>query len=97
MLSTSELAVLDAQRVTVPPRLQALALAVVKRAPQLADVVLQDLGRRGRRRLTPEGIDQPLARDRLVAVQQQEDEDAALPALAELDGAIPVGDLKRSE
>jgi hypothetical protein len=44
-----------------------------------------------------QGVDQPIARNGLVAMQQQQDQDAALPALAECDRAIAFGDLERSQ
>ena len=78
-------------------RLEPLPLAVVERAAQLADVVLEHLRRRGRRRLAPQRVDQPIARDRLVAMQQQQDENGALPALSDREGVIAVADLKRSQ
>jgi len=92
-----ELAVLDPQRVAAPVRLEPVPFAVAERAPQAADVVLQHL-RRGRRgRLAPQRVDQAIARDRLVAMQEQQHQHNALPALAELDGAVLVGDLERSQ
>ena len=85
-----ELAGLDAKRVGAPVRLQPPSLAVAQPAPQLRHVVLQNLGGRGRRRLTPQRVDQPLTGDRLVAMQQQEHQDAALPPLADPDGMVLV-------
>jgi hypothetical protein len=92
-----ELAVPHLERVAVVPRLQPLPGAVLECAAQLADVVLENLRRGGRRRLAPQGVDQPLARDRHVAMQQEQDEHGALPALSERKGAIAVADLKRSQ
>ena len=74
-----------------PPR------AVVERATQLADVVLQHLRGRRRRPLAPQRVDQPITRNRLVAVQQQQDEHGALLALPEPDGAVAVADLNGSQ
>ena len=92
-----QLAVLHLKHVAVVARLEPLPLAVVERATQLADVVLENLRRRGRRRLAPQGIDQPIARNRLVAMQQQQDENDALPALSDRKGVIAVADLERSQ
>ena len=92
-----ELAVLHVDHVSAASRLKAPPLAVVERATQLTDVVLQHLRRRRRRRLAPQGVDHPLAPHRLVAMQQQEDQDAAQAALTEPDRAIPVGDLERAQ
>ena len=92
-----QLAVLHLKHVAVVARLEPLPLAVVERATQLADVVLENLRSRGRRRLAPKGIDQPVARDRLVAMQQQQDENGALPALSDRKGVIAVADLKGSQ
>ena len=78
-----ELAVLHLEHVAAAPRLKSLPVAVVERATQLADVVLQHLRGRRRRRLAPQRVDQPIARDRLVAMQQQQGENGALPALPE--------------
>ncbi len=85
-----ELAGLDAQRVRAPVRLKPPSLAVAQPAPQLRDMVLQNLGGRGGRRSTPQRVDQSLAGDRLVAMQQKEHQDAALPPLADPDGTVPV-------
>jgi hypothetical protein len=63
----------------------------------VTDVFLEDLRRCGRRRLAPQRVDQPIARDGLVAMQQQEGEDAALPPLSESERAVPVVDLERSQ
>jgi hypothetical protein len=92
-----ELAVGDLQHVAVGPGDQPLSLAVVERAAQLADVVLEDLRCRRRRRLAPQRVNQPLAGNRLVAMQQQEGEDTALPPLSERERAVPVADLERSQ
>jgi hypothetical protein len=70
--------------------------AVVQRAAQLAHVVLEHLCRRRRGRLAPQRVDETLARDRLVAMQQQQNENRALPALADREGIIAVADLERS-
>jgi hypothetical protein len=66
-------------------------------ATQAAHVVLENLGCRGRWRLAPEDVDQPIARDRFVAMQQQQGEHRALPALPEPDGAVAVADLNGSQ
>ena len=79
-------------------RLQPPSLAVAQPAPQLRHVVLQNLGGRGRRRPAPQRVDQPLTGDPLVAVQQQEHQDAALAPLADPDGMVLViADLERPE
>ena len=95
--STIELAVVDPQRVSVAAGLQPPPVAIAERPTQLADVVLEHLGGRRRRRLSPQRVDQSLARDRLVAMQQQQDQDVALPAQSEPDGPIPFADLERSQ
>jgi hypothetical protein len=79
------------------PRLKPPPPAVVERATQLADVVLKHLPGRRRRRLAPQGVDQPIARQRLVAMQQQQDEHGALPPLPEPHGAVAVADLNGSQ
>ena len=63
---------LDPQPIAAPVGLQRPVAAVrTQRAAQLRDVVLQDLPGRRRRTLAPQLVDQPLARDDLVAMQQQ--------------------------
>ena len=51
--------------------------------PQPRDVDLDDLGGGGRRRLAPEAVDQPVGRDDLVAVQEQERQQGALLGAAQ--------------
>jgi hypothetical protein len=75
--------------------LQALAVGVAQRAAELAHLVLEDL-RGGRRRpLTPQGVDQPLARDGLVAMEKEIDQHAPLPAPSQGHIAGVVADLER--
>ena len=75
-----KLTALHAKLIGVASRLQPLPRTVAERTTQLADVVLQHLhGRRGRS-LAPQRVDEPVGRYRRVAMQQQEDQDAALAA-----------------
>ena len=83
-----EAAGLDAKLVSRRPRRDR---AVAKRATELGDVRLQDLRRRGRRLLGPESLDQPVARDLLVRVEQQDREQRSWLRCAQRDG-IAFGD-----
>src|SRR5207244_10767611 len=66
-----ELALLDPQLVPRRPRDEPLRS---ERLPQLRDVHLQRLRRARRRRLAPELLDEPVGRDDVVPVQEQERE-----------------------
>src|SRR5439155_8657530 len=61
------------------------------------DGITHDLGRSGRRRFAPQVIDDPIDRDRLVPVEQQDGEQRELPAAAEPKGLIAPDDLERTE
>jgi len=58
---------------------------------------LKRVPRRLLRLLAPERVDQPVARDDLVRVQQQAGEERRLPTLSEPDGTACVDDFERSE
>jgi hypothetical protein len=64
------------------------------RLAQLRDVALERLRRRVRALLAPELLDQLLARDELVRVQQQDCEQFALPATADGDRTIAIEHLE---
>src|SRR5215204_5860817 len=68
-----------------------------ERAADLEDGVLERLGRRRRRGLAPQGVDQPLGRDDLVAVDQQQRDQRALPPAAQPYRRGSVDDLERTE
>ena len=74
---------------TVGGRLQLLA--------QLRDVHVQALGRRRRRPLAPQLVDQALRRDHLVRVHQQQSQQRPAPSSSDLDRTIVVRYLQRSE
>jgi hypothetical protein len=59
--------------------------AVSERAANLRDGVLEHLRGRRRRLLSPEAVHEPVARDDLVRVQDQQREQGPLPAARELD------------
>jgi hypothetical protein len=70
---------------------------VAERAADLEDGVLEGL-RSGRRRLlAPERVDQPLGRDRLVAVDQQQREQCTLPPAGERQVGRSVGQFQRTK
>ena len=89
-----ELAVGDLQRVAAVARREP---AVAERLAQPGDEVVQAAPRRRRRRLAPEPVDQPIARQRLVGVQQEDGEQDALPALLQRHGPCAVLDLERAK
>jgi hypothetical protein len=66
-------------------------------ASQLRDVGLQHLGRGRRRPLAPELVDQPLDRDGLVRMEQQDAEQRALLRRVKCDRAGVVRDVQRPE
>ena len=68
-----------------------------ERLAQPRDMDLHGLGRRGRRLLAPELLDQPVGAERLVGVQHEHGEQRALLAPSERDFAALVEDLERSE
>ena len=74
-----ELALLDAQQVAGRSGDEAVAELL----PEQGDVVADDLGRGRRRRLVPELVDEPVDRDDLVGVEQQERDQRELPAAPE--------------
>ena len=89
---------LDPQPITPPVGLRRpVAAARTQRAAQMRDVVLQDLPGRRRRTPAPQLVDQPLARDDLVAMQQQIPEHRPLAIAAHSDRAVAIGHLQRPE
>ncbi len=70
---------------------------VAERPANLQHGVLQRLGRGRRRRPAPERVDQPLGRDDLVAVDQQQREQRALPPAGERERRGSVAQLQRTE
>jgi len=68
-----------------------------ERAAEPRDERLQGLGRRDRRMLAPEVVDQPLRRQRLAAVDREIGEQRGLLAAAELHDPIALTDLERPE
>ena len=89
-----ELARGDAQHVATGARQQHI---LAERLAQLRDVALQRLGGGLRPLLAPELVDQALAPDELVRVQQQDRQQLALPAAADDKRSIAVSDLQRAE
>jgi hypothetical protein len=67
--------------------------SALERLAQARDVHLEALGGAGRRVLTPELVDQPVARDDLVRVQQQDRQHRALLAAGERELTALVNDL----
>ena len=70
---------------------------VAERAADLEDGVLERLRRGRRRALAPERVDQPLGGDDLVAVDQQQREEGALPPAGERVRRGSVHELERTE
>ena len=70
---------------------------VAQCATQLRDVVLEDLRRRRGRPLTPKLVDQPVRRERLVRMDQQERQQRTLLATPERDRSPLIADLERTE
>jgi len=68
-----------------------------ERPPELGDVRLQDLRRRGRRLVGPEILDQTVARDRLVHVEQQDREERPRLRRAQRDRAAFGDSFERPE
>src|SRR5581483_1119180 len=89
-----ELPVLDAESVPRRVRLHAL---FPEQLPQRRDVHLQRLVRRLRRVVLPEGVEQPVLRDDLVRVQQQDGQERPLLRAAQVDDPVAGDDLQRAE
>ena len=68
-----------------------------ERLPELGDVRLQDLRRRGRRAALPEVLDQPVARHRLAGVQQQNREQRTWLRRVQRDDVAVGDDFERPE
>jgi len=69
----------------------------LEQLPQPGDVLLERRRRVLRRRIPPELVREPVARDRLARVQQQDREEAALLRSAEAQRSPPIPDLERPE
>ena len=70
---------------------------VAQRLAQMRHIPLQRFRCRRRRSLAPQLIDQPIARDRLPAAQQQDRQQRPLLRAAEHNPALPVDHLKRPQ
>ena len=94
-----ELARLDAEQVAVSARDQVgvRRAAVLERSAQLQDVVLDDLRGRRRRPLAPELVDDPIGRDRLIAMEEEKGEQGALLAAPERNLPFALANLERPE
>ena len=92
-----ELAGLDAEEVAVVAGKQDAFAGAVQGLSQPRDVHLDDL--RGARRLLvrPELVDEVVARDDLVRVDEEQGEDTALLAAADVEHAVLVDDLERAQ
>ena len=88
-----ELVRLDAQEVAWRPRHQPLP----ELPPEPQDVVLQRPGRRGRRVVAPDAVDQALARDDVVRLEQQQGCDRPPFRPTQGQPALAVEDLERTE
>jgi hypothetical protein len=89
-----ELVGLDPQQVAGCPGLQAV---LAEQLPELRDVNLKRLMGRFRPLVLPKGVDQPLARDDLVRVQEQDGEEGPLFGAAESERLAGVTHLERPE
>ncbi len=69
----------------------------LERLAQPRHVLLKRGLRIGRRALAPELVDEPIARDRLAGVQQEDRENAALPRATERKLPLAVTHLERAE
>jgi hypothetical protein len=81
----------------VRPRHDNRAVASRERLAQPRHVSLQGLGCRRGTTLTPQLVDQPIGRQRLVGMQQQQREQRALLAPAERHHTALIEDLERAE
>ena len=91
-----QLARLDVEPIRAPLGLEPPVAS--ERLAQRRHLVVEHLLRRRRRRLTPELLHEPLARDELVGPQKQQGEEGTLPSCAYLkrEAAVP-NDLKRAK
>ena len=89
-----ELAVLDSEAIADALRLDPLG---AERPAKAVDVDLERLLRRGGRFLTPDGVDQPVARDDLAGMQQEGREERTLLRRAESERAPVFNGRKRPE
>jgi len=95
-----ELVGADAQQVSVGARDQHVAAgarAVLELLAKLGDVDLQPLGCGRRWALAPQLVDEPIGRDHLVAVQEQQRQERTPLAAADRDGPPAVEDLQWPE
>src|SRR5205085_7664045 len=76
------------------PRLSGVA---VERLPEPQDVVLQRLGRRPRRVVTPQDVDQPRLGDDLGGMEGERGEETSLLGAADRYWPVTVDDLERTE
>jgi hypothetical protein len=72
-------------------------LAASQRPPQPRDVDLDGLGRRRRRLLAPQLVDQAVAAERLPGVQEQHRQQRPLPRAADRHHTVAVDDLQWPE
>lgn len=71
--------------------------AIVEYAAELQDVVLNDLRGRRRRLLAPELVDDPVGRERLVAMEEEQGEQGALLAAPKRDLPFTLANGERAE
>jgi hypothetical protein len=88
-----ELTRLDAEQIAGPPSDEAVA----ELAPKAEDVVLQRAGRRGRRIVAPDQVDELRRWDDSVRVEQQRCDDRAALQAAERQDALAVEDFDRPQ
>ena len=92
-----ELVGADPEPVATVCRRDRVATVPGQHLPQLGDVDVDRLSGRGRRRLAPELVDQALARDELVRMQEQDRQDEPLLQPAQRDRLALVDHLERPE
>ena len=83
-----------AARLREQPRLAVLRL---EQLPEPRDVHLERVRGRLGRRASPELVDEPVRRERLIRVQQEDREQLAALACVQADGAVVAHDLERAE
>jgi hypothetical protein len=65
--------------------------------PQPQHVILQQLGRRARRSIAPDGVYEYLGTDRVADAQREHNEKCTLSRAPDRDDSIRIDDLKRTE